>query len=220
MSYPLIFHDVKQNDPEWFKLKAGKISASNMKHVMAHYGKQFGEPAKRYAKKLALEQITGEYIRDEYHNSAMDRGHVDEPIATSLYESETFTTVLKDGIYISDDLAYSPDGRLFFNEETGRFKSGIEIKSRNYDTHYNNISRGGLPPEDKWQCISGLKFSGFESLDFISYCDAFPGSSKLFIHTITPDMFDLEFSQIDERLEQFKNLISDTKKVILHAMNN
>jgi len=35
MSYPLTFHDVKQNTPEWFQLRAGLITMSELHKIMA-----------------------------------------------------------------------------------------------------------------------------------------------------------------------------------------
>jgi hypothetical protein len=209
---------VEQGTPEWFSLKAGVISASNLKHIMAKFGQAFGDPAKKYAKKLAIEQITDEYIHDEYFNSHMDRGHIDEPIAKALYEKETFSEKVEDGgFFCSDILGYSPDGLLGYRPETDRFQAAIEIKSRNYGTHYNNVERGSLPPEDKWQCIGGIKFAELEWLDYISYCGDFPERKKIFIHRVKPEDCKDEFRKIDERIFQFLELVKSTKETILNS---
>ena len=55
----MIWHDVEQNGEEWDALRLGKATASNFGLIMANDGKALGEPAKRYALQLALEQIKG-----------------------------------------------------------------------------------------------------------------------------------------------------------------
>ena len=45
----LKFYDVPQNTDEWMALRLGKATASQFGTFMANYGKEFGDPAKRYA---------------------------------------------------------------------------------------------------------------------------------------------------------------------------
>ena len=60
----MIFHDIVQNSDEWFELRKGKVTTSNLGLIMANYGKAFGEPAKKYAFRLAKEQVTGVLSQD------------------------------------------------------------------------------------------------------------------------------------------------------------
>lgn len=78
------FIDVEQNSNEWFELRAGKLTSSKLGIVMANYGKALGEPAKKYAVNIAIEQITGEPIASTFTNAHMERGHEQEPIAREL----------------------------------------------------------------------------------------------------------------------------------------
>jgi hypothetical protein len=203
-------HKIEQNTEEWFKLRAGKLTMSNLGKVMANYGKAFGEPAKKYAVDIAIEQITGEPIPSAYQNEHMQRGHEQEPIARSLYESETFTTVFPGGFYCSEEIGYSPDGLI---GETGL----IEIKSVISHVHYATIKRQDIDPAYKWQCIGGLKYTGAEWLEFVSYCSDFPEGKQLFIHRSTPDQFAEEFKQVDERVSQFLELVKSTRETIENA---
>ena len=91
------FHDVDQNTDEWFAMRAGLLTSSKLGTIMANYGKAFGEPAKKYAVNIAIEQITSKPIASSYSNEHMERGHEQEPIARMLYEEETFSEVSNGG---------------------------------------------------------------------------------------------------------------------------
>lgn len=60
---------------------------------MANNGKAFGEPAKRYAQKIALERVTGKREEESYTNENMQRGNDLEPLARVLYSQETMSDV-------------------------------------------------------------------------------------------------------------------------------
>jgi hypothetical protein len=189
---------------------------SNLKHVMANYGFAFGNPAKDYAIKIATEQITGIPIESKTFPD-MEKGHIQEPIARELYERTFFVNVEIDNFYCNDKVGYSPDGGLSFIEKTGRHTGVIEIKARNYAAHYQNVKRQNLEPESKWQCIGALKYGEFEWLDFISYCPEFPEDCQLFVHRAFPEQYEKEFDMIDERVEEFFQLVAETKATILNA---
>ena len=73
----MIFHDVEQNSEEWFELRAGRLTSSNMGKVMANYGKAFGNPAKQLASKIAVELITGKPMdSNSFSNAHMERGQI------------------------------------------------------------------------------------------------------------------------------------------------
>ena len=54
-----MIHFIEQNTDEWLQLRIGKITASNFGTVMANYGKAFGNPAKDYAMRIAIESQSG-----------------------------------------------------------------------------------------------------------------------------------------------------------------
>lgn len=66
---------------------------------MANNGKAFGEPAKRYAQKIALERVTGKREEESYSNANMERGNDLEPLARELYSQETMTDVENGGFF-------------------------------------------------------------------------------------------------------------------------
>jgi len=204
------FIDIEQNSDEWYELRAGKLTSSKLGVVMANYGKAFGEPAKKYAVNIAIEQITGKAIPSSYSNEHMERGHEQEPIARRLYEEETFSEVLNGGFFDGGFIGCSPDGRV---DDDG----AIEIKSVISHVHYANIKRQSVDPAYRWQCIGNLKFMGAEWLDFISFCADFPEDKQLFTHRILAKDLAEEFSMIEKRISEFKTLVDDTRKTITES---
>lgn len=204
------FHDVEQNTDEWFDMRGGLLTSSKLGVIMAGFGKAFGEPAKKYAVNIAVEQITGKAIASGYQNEHMQRGHDQEPLARELYEATTFQEVTNGGFFASDFIGCSPDGLV---GEPG----AIEIKSVIPTTHFANIKRGGLDPAYKWQCYGNLLFTGRDWLDFISYCQDFPEGKQLFTHRIRKEDCQKEFEQIEQRVLEFEVLVNQTKQTILES---
>lgn len=204
------FHDVEQNSDEWFALRAGRLTSSKLGTVMAKYGAAFGEPAKKYAVNIAIEQITGNPIASTYSNENMERGHEQEPVARMLYEEETFIDVTNGGFFGSEFIGCSPDGLVGDD-------GVIEIKSVIGSVHYANIKRQNVDPAYKWQCVGNLKFTGRKWIDFISYCADFPEDKQLFVKRLHVENLAEEFEMLDTRINEFKSLVESTKQLILES---
>lgn len=203
------FVNVEQNTDEWYALRAGKLTSSNLSKVMANLGKAFGEPAKKYAVNIAIEQITGNPISSNYSNEHMERGHEQEPIARNLYEQEMFCEVQNGGFFDGGFIGCSPDGIL----EDGL----IEIKSVIPSVHFANIKRATVDPAYKWQCIGNLKYTDREWLDFISFCSDFPEDKQLYTHRLYAEKLSEEFKILDDRTSEFESLVNETKQLILKS---
>lgn len=204
-----MWHDIEQNTDGWFSLRGGKVTASSLNKVMANYGKAFGEPAKKYAVDIAVQQITGKSSDGGYTNDHMSRGHEEEPLARMLYEDTYFCDVTNGGFFEDGDTGTSPDG-LIGNDGM------IEIKSAIPSVHFARIAKQSYDPAYKWQLIGHLKISGREWVDFTSYCSSFPDDKKLYTHRSHKDDFVKEFKMVDERMAEFRELISITKNIILN----
>src|SRR5699024_12459229 len=99
----------------------------------AHYGKPFGQPARRYAVEIALERITGVEQGKSFYNSAMERGHMLEPLARKRYELEYFCTVTNGGFFVADEYGGSQDGVV---GDEGGFVIKSAIQVTHYDRYY------------------------------------------------------------------------------------
>ena len=211
LSAPMFeFIDVQQNTDEWLQLRCGKLTSSKLGTIMANYGKAFGEPAKKYAVDIALEQIKGVPTENNYSNAHMERGHEQEPIARMMYEDETFCEVTNGGFFDLDFVGCSPDGLVL---DDGL----IEIKSVIGSVHFKNIKRGTVDPAYYWQCVGNLKFTERNWIDFISYSSDFPEDSQLFTYRLSAaDLVD-DFKKIDVRISEFQSLVDDSRNIILNA---
>jgi hypothetical protein len=61
-----------------------------------------------------------------------------------------------------------------------------------------------------------MKIPGLEWIDFVSYCKSFPDDKKLFIARMYAESFKAEYRMIDTRLDEFRELIEETKQTILN----
>lgn len=203
----LKFQDINQNGDEWYQMRGGRLTSSMLAKVMANDGKAFGEPAKKYAHQIAVEQITGKATEGGYHNDAMQRGHDEEPLCRALYEFETFSKVTNGGFFCNDRIGCSPDG-LVGNDGVVEFKSAIA------SIHYERLRKQAFDSGYKWQLIGNVKFTSRDWIDFGSYCSEFPEGKRLYVYRLWADDYKSEFARIDERTEQFFELVEATKKNI------
>jgi len=201
------FHNVEQNTDEWQALRLGKATASNFGVFMANYGKDFGDPAKRYALQIALERLTGKKAEHGFSNDHMERGHEQEPVARMLYAEECFADVLNGGFFDCGDYGDSPDGRI---GESGL----IEIKSVIASTHYATMQRGNYDPAYKWQLVGHLDCSGCDWVDFVSYCSDFPPATQLCVYRLHRDECADELAMLQERRADFLGLVKTTMNSI------
>lgn len=204
----MIWHDVEQNGEEWDALRLGKATASNFGLIMANDGKAFGEPAKRYALQLALEQIKGCKSEFGFSNDHMERGHEQEPIARMLYEEMNFVDVDNGGFFDHETYGDSPDGLVGQD-------GVIEIKSVIAATHYATLTRGSFDPAYRWQLIGHLDCSGRDWVDFISYCSDFPDGKQLIVYRLSAAECESEISRLRARRNEFLSLVAETKRMIL-----
>jgi hypothetical protein len=204
------FFDVIQNTPEWDALRRGKVTSSNASSFMANHDKNtWGEPARRYALKLALERITGSKSYHGFSNEHTERGHIQEPVARGLYEMEYFVNVDNGGFFDCDGLyGASPDGLI--NDD-----GIIEIKSVIAPVHYANIKRNGHDPAYTWQILSNLDCSKRDYADFISYCSEFPEHNQLVVYRLYRKDYLDQIELLRKRRGDFLKLIDEVEREIM-----
>lgn len=196
------WHDVEQNSPEWDELKLGKASSSSNAKFMAHYGKDFGDPAHRYALQLALERITGRKAEHSFKNDDMERGHEQEPIARMLYEEQHFVDVSNGGFFDWGWHGGSPDGLVGTD-------GVLEIKSVQAHVHEATINRGAPDPAYKWQLVGHLDTTGRDWVDYVSFCADYPDWNQLAVYRIHRDEVRDELTQLAVRRVLFLDLVQE-----------
>lgn len=203
--------DCVQNSDAWFSERVGKITSSNYDKIMANEGKAFGVPAKEYAQRVALEQVTG--VRDEtgmFKTAFFDRGHELEPTARDLYEIETFSEVTNGGFFHKDDLGDSPDGKV---GEMGR----MEIKCVIPNVHWKRLKLGGYDTSYKWQIHGHLWVGDADWCDFTQYCPEMPLNKRLHIHRVERDEEMIE--RLELRMDLFRTEVKKNVEILLNNGN-
>lgn len=198
------FHDVPQNTDEWQALRIGKATASNFGVFMANDGKAFGEPARRYALQLALEQLTGKKAEHSFSNEHMERGTEQEPIARMLYEAEHFCAVTNGGFFDCELYGDSPDGLVGSD-------GVLEVKSVIAPTHFATLQRGNFDPSYRWQLIGHLDCTERAWVDFASFCSDFPREQQLAVYRLYREECEAELLRLRSRRTEFLKLIHTTK---------
>ena len=203
-----IVHMMEQGGEAWFSVRLGKATSSNFGTIMANYGKAFGEPAKKYAMKVALEGVTGKRI-ETYSNALMERGIELEPQARSLYEENMMESVREIGFVEFGRYGSSPDGLV-------GDKGGIEVKSVIYSSHFANI-QNGYDKSYKWQLIGNMWICELDWINFTSYCPEFPEDRQL--HVFRVDRDEEEIKKLQSRLAEFDELVDKYKTIIKGDQN-
>lgn len=170
----MIFHDIEQGTDAWLDLRMGKATASNYACIMANDGRAFGDPAHRYALKIALERITGRRAEYSFKSEDMERGNVMEPFGRALYEERYFVEVTNGGFFDHGDWGDSPDGLVGDH-------GILELKSVIASVHEANIRRGAADPSYKWQIAGHILDTGRDWCDFASYCSDYPEGKQLVV---------------------------------------
>lgn len=205
------FVDIEQNTDEWMDLRMGKITSSKMGCIMANLDKAFGNPAKEYAQKIALELVTGKRDSTEgYSNKYMEMGHEREPEAILLYQVQAETKVDNGGFYYEKTtervvIGDSPDGNV---GEDGC----IEVKSVSPNSHWKVLKKGGFDTAYKWQIHNHIWTGNKRWCDFISYCPDFPESKQLYIFRVERDEEIIETMR--RRVNEFRKLVEDNIKIL------
>lgn len=162
-------HTCEQGTLEWLKLRAGKVTASELDGLLTpEMAIRTKETPHTYLCLKLAEKVTG---MPEMNGGAwvMDQGHMKESDALAWYEMERDCEITQIGFCESDDgrAGCSPDGLV---GEDG----GLEIKSPLAKTHVKYLLGETLPKEYVAQVHGSLYFTGRKWWDFMSYCPGFP----------------------------------------------
>lgn len=155
--------DCEQGSDEWRRARLGIPTASEFKSVLA---KGEGKTRRTYLMKLLGERFTGE-PSENYQNAHMERGHVMEAEARSLYAFMQDAEVTPVGFIRNGGKGCSPDGLIGTN--------GLaEVKTKLAHLQLEAWFAGELPSEHRAQVQGALWVAEREWCDFISYWPKLP----------------------------------------------
>lgn len=206
-------HACPQRSPEWHQLRAGKLTGSCAKDVLATV--KTGEAAARRDLRLRIvaERLTGRPQDDSYVNAVMQWGIDHEAEAIAAYEAATGALVTPVGFCEHDELeaGTSPDG---FVGDDGL----ISVKCPKTATHIRYLCEGVEPAEHAAQNSHELWITGRKWIDFVSYDPRLPQPMQLFITRVTrSDLWRYESEakmfliQCDREVEKLRALFDLTR---------
>lgn len=170
-------HDMPQGSPEWHQIRAGRLTASRAKDMLATI--KSGEAAARrdLRVQIAVERITGRAQDGNFTNADIQRGNDLEPLALDAYAARTGEFIERVGFCAHDELMAggSPDGVI------GDFAGLVECKAPRSATHLEYLRAGVPPREHVPQMTALLWLTGAQWIDFVSFDVLMPEKLQLFV---------------------------------------
>lgn len=189
-------HDVAQRSQEWRQLRAGKVTGTRAKALLATI--KTGEAAARRDCRMLIvaERLTGLPQDSDYVNAEMQWGVDHEDAAVAAYEAATGQLVTPIGFCEHDTLAAgnSPDG---FVGDDGI----LSVKCPKTATHIRYLREQCEPLEHAAQNTHELYITGRQWIDFVSFDPRLPEPMQLFRVRVTRT--DAELQKYDATLRAF-----------------
>jgi len=199
---------MEQGSAEWLAARAGHVTASKLKDVMAKGKSGEAKTRRDYRIQLVTERLTGLPV-ESYKNAAMEHGTLTEPLARMAYESYTGRMVFEHGFIkhpMVEWLGASPDG--FVDD-----KGGVEIKCPyNSAVHVETIT-SGVPSEHIAQIQGCMWVSGREWWDFISFDPRMPANLRLYVERVERD--NAYIQTLSEETHKFLKEVADMTAKLL-----
>lgn len=203
-------HACDQRTPEWYQLRAGKLTGSVASDMLATI-RSGGESAKRrdLRTRIVAERLTGQSQENGYINDEMRRGIEKEQDALNAYEALTGEIATVAGFLEHDALpaGHSPDGLI---GDDGL----LELKVPKTATHVGYIRSGLVPSEHRAQLIHGLWISGRAWADFLSFDDRLPTGLQTFLVRLKRDDVAKEIEDYERKAIEFLNECDDELKAL------
>jgi len=151
-------YDFKQGTPDWFKIRLGKLTASNAQSI-ANNG--IGLDSLVYEK--VAEILTGKQ-KEEYTNEDIERGHELEAMARNSYELERAGELVKEVGFIEQDnyIGCSPDGLV---GDKGLF----EVKCKDDKNFVKYLYDKKIDPAHDWQMQMQMLVTNREWCDYVVF---------------------------------------------------
>ena len=161
-----------QGTEEWYAIRCGMITASEMKHIITpKYKVANNAKTKLHLYELLAQRIT-KRVEPCYISDDMIRGMENEDFARALYNEKRPEAQAREVGFVTNDkwgftLGFSPDGLVGHD-------GGIEIKCRNQKFQIQTISQWETPEEHDIQVHTGMLVAELEWLDYVQYSNGMP----------------------------------------------
>lgn len=211
------FIDIEQNSPDWFNLRLGLFTSSQI-YVLMQTSRSggFSKSADTYIKTKALELIYP-LATEGFTNAAMQWGHDHEPDARNVYELQTGRAVTNGGFWkLNEYTGSSPDGLI--DDGLGSVEIKCPYNRINHLSYSLCESPLDLLNEKKeyfYQCHHQMLCTGREYVDFMSY-DPRLLSSKGFLHVIRIERDEMI---IDEMMSNIEKAGEERDRIVNYFLN-
>jgi putative phage-type endonuclease len=203
---------VEQRSPEWFEMRRGKITSSEIHKIMSDKG--LTETAKTYLLEKVCEHFNG--YKEPASGQALDWGTELESVAIERYEQVTNNKVEKASFILADEYyGGSPDGIV---SPEGIIEVKCPYNSANH-FKYGLIDSAAkfkkVVPNYYYQCISNMICAGATWCDFISFDPRVLEGYQMFVFRLELDQE--EVANVKEKVLIAVEYMEQLKKEIENA---
>lgn len=193
--------EIIQGSDAWKQLRAGKVTASRVKDIVATTKTGYSTSRDKYMTQLLLERLTNT-VADSYTNDAMSWGTEQEPFARAAYEAAK--SVMVDQVAFVNHptiemAGASPDGLV--NDD-----GLVELKCPMSHTHLESIL-GGIDDQYKVQVQWQMACTGAKWTDLCSFDPRFPAELQLVIKRFERD--DAYIATLEKEVIKFLTELDD-----------
>ena len=175
--------DVEQGSDAWFAARAGKLTASRVKALVAKTKSGYSTSRANMITQLSLERMTG-VCEPTYSNEAMKRGTILESEARNYYIFDRNISVSEVGMVIHpeyDFITCSPDGLI---DDDGL----VEIKCPfSMAKMVSYLEKDAHAKEYRVQLQMQLLVTGRQYVDVVGYDPRFPDGLKMAVCRVEAD---------------------------------
>lgn len=204
-----IWPNVEQQSEEWFRVRAGRPTASQFKRLLTPTGKDSTQ-WEGYAFELIDQCIRPGAIPPFAGNRHTDRGNELEPAAREEFARLMELAVEPVGFVTRDDgiVGCSPDSFVCRN---GKRIAGLEIKCPDGPKHAADLIAGVCPQEHFPQVHGSMAVTGLDHWYFMSYC---PGYRPLIVRVDRNDYT----AKLSDAIDRFVIYYSEMRKQVIPTL--
>ena len=166
-----IWPEIEQGSEEWFRIRKGRVTASNADRILTPTGKDSSQ-WDAYAIELVAECIRPDELPAFVGNHHTDRGNELEPDARELFAETMGLEVRTVGFLTRDDqvVGCSPDALIYRGDKP---VAGLELKCPLAKNHLAYLDEGLVPKTYVPQVHFSMAITGLPWY-FMSYCPGMP----------------------------------------------
>lgn len=201
---------IEQRTAEWFKARAGRLTASRFDDVIARTARgEYTARRQKYLHEQVFERTAGQPMHD-ISSRSLTWGQEVEPFQREAFELQTGLIVEPGGFVVHPAYSFigaSPDGLIGTD-------AGLEMKSPHDEAVHVKTLLDGMPPEHMAQVQGGMACTGRSHWYFTSYDPRQAPHLRLYVQRIERNdayianliaelqAFEAEVAAVVERLQR------------------